>query len=507
MNVKTPRKHEQGDGCLPAAGVLSGTCILRLLPLALLLAPGPTGSAREKDVLSVSSGGHYLRYGGKTVMLIGDSGTQCVLQDLNVDYRQWLDDCADRGLTAVHLWALVAPRQTRDGRIMEARYGYVYPGATPWARHSSGPAGADGEPRWNLIRFDDGDDPAKHYWPRLRDLCRHAAERGLVVGVTVFFGWPKHNMPSRPDWKFHPFNVRNGGFLKATNPIVTVVQTLYSPGREVLREPWQEDWPVSKKTQWVWERYADKMIRDTQPFGNVFYVFMDEHSYPEGNCGDHFLVFFKKRGALYADWEPRRGRVDLVHNDARSASGDGNAEAVRAFRRKPVRPVLTLEAPPYRGDIVRRSLWSRAIAGHHFIFHDDEGQETTQTGIMVYDPNVQGGDKSMVLRRLDWLGNASRFFNQAISSLDTMVPHNRLVKAAEPVYCLADPGNEYAVYSWHGGGFELDTSATRGRTLTARFYSPRDGQWRSPFHPTPGNRCVFRKPDDRDWVLHVRASE
>lgn len=482
--------------------------VLRALCLSALWGcqaqqPTPPG----KDRLSVSAGGHYLRYGGKPLLLVGDSGTQCVLQDLNLDYRQWLDDCAGRGLTAVHLWALVAPRQTQDGSVLEARYGYVYPGVTPWARRNGGPPAVDGGPHWDLTRFDEGEDPDKHYWPRLRDLCRRAGERGLVVGITAFFGWPKHNTSSRPDWLYHPLNARNGGFLTEPAPMTTVCQTIDSPGREVLREPWEDNWPVSKKTQWVWERYAAKLIRDTQPFGNVFYVFMDEHSYTEGNCGDHFLEFFRKRGAVYTDWEQRRDRVALVHNDARAASGDGNAEAVRAFYRTPTRPNLTLEAPPYQGDILRRSIWSRVIAGHHVIFHNDEGQETRQTGIMVYDPNVCGGRRDMVLRRLDWLGHASRFFNETILDLDAMAPHNGLIKAPEPAYCLADPGNEYAVYSWRGEAFDLDLSAAVGKKLTARFYSPRDGQWCEPLPAGPGGRVTFRKPDASDWVLHVRASE
>ena len=467
------------------------------------MAFGLVAGADSDGGLAASPGGHFVQYGGTTRMLIGDSGTQCVLQNLNVDYRRWVDDCAERGLTAVHVWAFVAPRQTADGAVVEERYGYVYPGVTPWARRAGGPLAADGKPPWDLTRFDEGDDPNRQYWPRLRDLCGRARDRGLVTGITVFFGWPKHNTPERPDWHFHPFNVRNGGFLTEPRRMTEVVQQIHSPGREVLDEPWSGEWPAEKKTQWVWERYADKLIRETQPFGNVFFVFMDEHSYSEGNCGDHFQAFFQKRHAFYADWDRRRAGVDLVHDDVRAGSGDANASALRTFFREPARPNIMLEAPPYRGDVVRLSIWSRAIAGHQYLFHNDEAQETPQTGITVYDPNVRGGIPEKVRERLDWLGHASRFFNQELANLDAMAPHNELVQGSEPVYCFADPGREYAVYSWRGDRFDLDLSAAEGKTVTARFYSPRDGAWRAA--PATG-AATYRKPDQHDWVLHVRVA-
>ena len=44
-----------------------------------------------------SAGGHYIHYGAEDLLLVGDSGTQCVLQDLNLDYRRWIDDCHAAG--------------------------------------------------------------------------------------------------------------------------------------------------------------------------------------------------------------------------------------------------------------------------------------------------------------------------------------------------------------------------------------------------------------------------
>ena len=78
----------------------------------------------------------------------------------------------------------------------------------------------------------------------------------------------------------------------------------------------------------------------------------------------------------------------------------------------------------YQGSGVRSAIWTFSIGGGSYFFHADAGQETVRTGIMGYDPHVPGGDKGMDKR--DWLGHASRFFNEHVSHLDSMVPHNDL---------------------------------------------------------------------------------
>lgn len=473
---------------------------MRTIPRLLVLVSLCGGEAAAE--VRASASGHYVWYAGKTLLLVGDSGTQCVLQDLNLDYRHWLDDCADCGLKAVHVWSVLAPRQKRDGSVVEARYGYVYPGVTPWRRRESGPPAMDGWAKWDLTRFDEGADPDRHYWPRLRDLCRRAKERGMIVGITVFFGWPKHDTTRRPDWSYHPFNVLNGGFLvdpRADARGITAVQTILSPGTEVFRQPWSDAWPPAKKTQWVWERFAAKLIAETNPFGNVFFVFMDEHSYSEGNCGDHFRRFFRSRGAAWCDWEGRRKQVTFVYSPT-VTTPDKHALAVRGFRRQPHRPFLHLEGGPYQGRGMRTALWTCLTGGGHYFFHDDAGQETPQTGIMGYDPHVVGGNTGMIRRK--WLGYASRFFNEQVRFLDALTPHDELVVAGQAT-CLAAPAKgEFAVYLPHGGKTILRLPPRRFR---ARWYDPRTGTFTAFVDLAGGPQSGVTPPTVDDWVLHLQA--
>ncbi len=461
----------------------------------------------------VSESGHYFIWQQRPLLMIGDSGTQCVLQNLNIDYRRWIDDCAERDIRAIHVWSFLAPRQiASEERVtpaarrlglsapsLEERYGYFYPGATPWPRRSSGPLAVDGFPQYDLTAFDEGTDPDQHYWPRLRDLCNYARSRGIVVGISVFFGWPKHNTEQRPDWAFHPFNALNGGPVVDTGNPITECQRIQWPGREILDLPWNEDWPQAAKVQWIWERFAGRLIEETKPFGNVFFAFMDEHSYSEGNCGDHFAEFFRRRGALWGDWNRRRENVDFVYGKSK---GDMYADAQKQFRQTPPRPWLMLEGEPYVGEAVRAAIWSCATGGGHYFFHDDERQETVRTGIMGYDPHVEGGDRGMVRR--DWLGYASRFFNQRLQHLDAMVPNDDLVIEGD-AYCLAAPGREYAVYSSTGDRFSLDLRHLAGRSVIATFYNPETGEARESATLQSGDTEVFIKPDTSDWALHLQV--
>ena len=455
---------------------------------------------RDTDI-GVSSSGHYVTYKGKTLMLIGDSGTQCATQNSNLDHCQWIDDCASRGIRAVHIWSFVAVRQKQDGSQIEDRWGYVIPDVVPWARKTAGPLAHDQRHQWNLQIFDEGSRmDMTHYWPRLRDMCAYAKSKNILVGISMFTGWSKHDY----SWVYHPLNSSNGGHL--TNKENAVM--IDTPDAEVWQNSWSDSWSNARKTQWVWERLSKKFIDEVGSLGNVFFVFFDEHSYSEGNMGDHFRDFFRNRGMVWIDWGKRRNSVDMVY-DQFLMRPNNYSRLEAQFGKTPIRPFFGFEEGGasgfnYTSDLLGM-IWRYSIAGGNYFHHNDAGQETVTTGIMVYDPNTKpSGNKDKVLERLTWLGNASRFFNEHIHELDSLTPHNELSSAG--TCCLAHPGREYVVYSKKDSAvnFTLDLSADGGKTLHCRFYNPRNRKFNSIFRRTGGsNSESFKKPDSTDWVLHI----
>jgi len=443
--------------------------------------------------IGVSASGHYVTYKGDTLMLVGDSGTQCAAQNSNLNHRQWIDDCHSRGIRTIHVWAFIPARQKQDGSVVENRWGYVYPDVVPWARNTSGSLANDQKYDWNLQAFDEGaTGDFTHYWPRMRDMASYAKSKGMLLGVTIFTGWTKDSTV----WSYHPLNVNNGGHLSDNGDAVTIA----SPGTEVWQETYSSGWSNAKKTQWVWEKLCIKFIDDLGSMGNVFFVFFDEHSYDDGNMETHFCNFFTSRGMMWVDEEDVRSITSWVMSGTFTAD-DRNSHATSGFVTTPVRPYFNLEGGPYMGDEVREAIWTFSVGGGHYIFHGDEDQETDRTGIMGYDPYVPGGDKGMYKR--DWVGYASRFFNEYVSDLDSMTPWNGLVSSG--AYCLAQPGTEYAVYSKDGySTITVNLSAAAGKTLDCRFYDPRDGLFNATFQRTGGSSSEsFTKPSSDDWILHI----
>ena len=458
-----------------------------------VISDGATLTVTTSLNIGTSSSGHYVTYKGDTLMVVGDSGTQCATQNSNLDHREWIDDCNERGIRAIHVWAFVPARQKQDGSVIEDRWGYVYPDVVPWARKTSGTLALDQRYQWDLTQFDEGAvGDCNHYWPRMRDMASYAKSKNILLGVTMFTGWTKHD----PPWSYHPLHVNNGGHL-INNGDAVIIDT---PGTEVWQETYSGAWSNAKKTQWVWERYSIKMINDLGSLGNVFFVFFDEHSYSEGNMGDHFRDFFRNRGQFWVDWNARRSTVDAVFEPLTS-DDDKNADTIAEYNKSPALPFLMLERGPYMGDGVRESIWTMAIGGGYYFFHGDEDQETVRTGIMGYDPYVPSGDKGMYKR--DWLGYASRFFNEYVTDFDSLIPANALSSTGS--YCLADNGTEYAVYSKDGySSITMNLSAASGKTLDCRFYDPENGTFNSTFQRSGGSSSeVFIKPNSYDWILHI----
>jgi PKD repeat protein len=450
--------------------------------------------------VSTSPSGHYLTYDGRPVLLAGDSGTQCVMQNANLDHRAWINDSAARGINAVHIWSFMGVRQKQDGSVTEDRWGYVLPDITPWARSTSGSRAKDQKYRWDLFTFDEGPNgDFSHYWPKLRDLISHAKSKGMLVGITVFFGGAKDNW--QQGW--HPFLGDNGGPSGVDSDCDIVA--IESPGTEVQHETWSDSWSRAKKIQWLWERYSQKLIDETLGFGNVFYVFMDEHSYCSGqqqDSGDHFRDFFRSRGAYWADWGQRRTSLDMVY-DQRLLESANDDRLEEQFGRSPHRPFIGLEEGGagefnYSSDLLYM-VWKYLIEGGNYFHHNDGKMETGTTGVMVYDPHsTPHGRMDKVHERQTWMGNAARFFNQ-VENLDLMSPDDNLVSDGD---CLAVPGREYLVYLPNGGSFALDLTGVAGM-FTVEQFNCRTGEEEVLGTVTGGTTVDINAPNGDHLAFHI----
>jgi hypothetical protein len=71
-----------------------------------------------------------------------------------------------------------------------------------------------------------------------------------------------------------------------------------------------------------------------------------------------------------------------------------------------------------------------------------------------------------------------------------------------PIYVLADPSWEYAVYFTGGGDITLDLVEAVGR-LRSAWFNPRTGKFENERVISGGDYVSFVAPDTQDWVLYI----
>lgn len=135
---------------------------------------------------------------------------------------------------------------------------------------------------------------------------------------------------------------------------------------------------------------------------------------------------------------------------------------------------------------VRRGAWDIFTAGGFFtagFFH-------------TFAPDKGGWDPDANQQQQDELVWAIQFMGQ--TEWWDMAPHDEL---ASNGYCLADPGDEYVIYSRDGGPTTINLSAVSDE-LNVRWLNPRTGEYVAE-DQVSGGSVTFTPPWDDEWVLHI----
>jgi hypothetical protein len=146
-------------------------------------------------------------------------------------------------------------------------------------------------------------------------------------------------------------------------------------------------------------------------------------------------------------------------------------------------------------DVLRRAAWDIVMAGGY-----QTAGETARRGTHIW-PDTGGGwmngrgDDTMTM--FAGYGHLVDFF----TSFDwwKAEPHDELV--SEGNYCLALPGEVYAVYLPHGGSVTLQLQSGR---YGGAWFNPSTGE-QLPLESIEGRRWTSpAAPDARDWALLVK---
>jgi len=443
----------------------------------LLLAAAPGGGG-----VVISPDGRTFTYRGEARLLVGESATQSVLQNANLDLLVWLDELERRGVRAALVWLFMPARQVPSQGQFDPRYGYAIPVLMPWPRDRAEPA-RDGGPQYDLTRFD----PA--FWERVRELCAETQRRGIVLAISLLDGWSK-------DFTYHPLNQANGGIWPDQKDGRDAIARLSDPGRDVVEESWDPDWPPAKRNQWVWERLTAKALEATAPYDNVLYELYNEGS-PGAEWAQHFRRFIAARSdkPLGHDRDPA---FDFITHHV---ALDRPAAVLQIGERfaappAPARPLVITETMPayQRGaklEAIRQVIYGALLSGQHVFVQND--------GVFRFDPRAPAGDRGGAVR--DLIAQADRFIHRSGAAPGALRPAPESVGAGA-VLVLADAELPRLAYSWSGAEFTLDLGPERGWEL--RWLDVRSGSWRDPEIVRAAGPYRFVKPDARDWALALR---
>lgn len=93
---------------------------------------------------------------------------------------------------------------------------------------------------------------------------------------------------------------------------------------------------------------------------------------------------------------------------------------------------------------------------------------------------------------------ATRAFMESLPFAE-MIPANHLVSGGQ-AFCLAQPGEVYALYLPAGGTVEVELAA--GNQYRAEWFEPRTGAWKLGVTLSGGRRAL-KAPDAQDWAVRI----
>ncbi|MBI1926726.1 hypothetical protein HYR99_21095 [Candidatus Poribacteria bacterium] len=190
---------------------------------------------------------HYFRFRGKPTILITSAEHYGAVLNLDFDYIPYLDELHARGFNLTRTFTGVYVEHPGAFRIQNNTLAPVAGRfICPWAR-SSTPGYANGGDKFNLNAYDDA------YFQRMKDFCRQAGQRDIVVEVVLFCPYYGDEQ-----WNLSP--------LKSSNNINGLGDV---PREEALTL-------VHPDLVAVQEAMVRKVVHELKDFDNIYYEVCNE---------------------------------------------------------------------------------------------------------------------------------------------------------------------------------------------------------------------------------------
>jgi hypothetical protein len=364
------------------------------------------------------------------------------------------------------------------------------------------------------------------YWRRFDRFLKLTHERDIIVQIEVF---DRHDLSTEHQsyggWSKHPFNpANNTNYSPEESRLPTAITT--TPGRG---HPFFIVVPALQNNELVLRHqraYVDKMLSISLAYPHVLYCIQNESS-QELEFGDYWAEHLQRRAreagrAVFVtdmrnNWDishpehhhiydnpDRFNFLDVSQNSWQSGQIHYDRLLhVRRYVAEQPRPINTTKIYNREGDEESVARFFRIIfaGGASARFHRphplegaDAHEKSSEYGLGL-SPRAQVAIRS------------ARMLADAMNVL-VCEPSNELLSDRDEneAYCLAEPGEQYAVYFPDGGQVKLDASAAR-RSLQVRWLEIDRSVWHEPRTVSGGGVLILKTPAKGHWVALIRASK
>jgi hypothetical protein len=400
-------------------------------PLLILLLCLVTLAAHAAAPISLHpENSRYFLFRGEPTVLVTSAEHYGALLNLDFDYRKYLDTLHGDGLnyTRIFSGAYVEPEgafniSRNTLAPLEGRF------ISPWPR-SDVPGYAKGGNKFDLSRWD----PA--YFQRLKDLIRHAAQRGIVVEFTFFCPFYEETQ-----WRLSPQNAANNingiGDVARTN-----VYTLDKHGGLLA----------------IHEALVRKVVAELNEFDNLFYEIANEPYF-----GGITMEWQHRIADIIVDAQKTLPNKHLIaQNIANGRARIQNPHpAISLFNFHYASPPDTVEMNYHLDKAIgndetgfvgtndmpyRIEGWDFILAGGALYNNLDYSFAAGyEDGTFEYPPQQPGGGNPGFRKQM-------KLLKDFIHSFDfiRMRPDNAIIRGGVPAglsaRALVEPGNAYAIY-------------------------------------------------------------
>lgn len=429
----------------------------------------------------------YWQYKGKPVLLLGGSREDNLFQI--PDLKEHLDLLARVGGNVIR--NTMSDRDPGDARAFRQL-----------------PNGKYDLDAWN-----------EDYWNRFQNMLRWTHERDIIVQIEV---WDRFDH-ARDPWLTDPFNPENNvNYTSAETGLAptypqhpsTDVQPFFHtiPGMPRYH-------PGLDRVRHYQERFVEKMLSYTLPYGHVLYCMNNETTTPV-EWGQYWMRFIRakarERGvSVYV--------TDMFDDVWKPETSDKLKIAIDHPEEYLFLDVSQVNSRNFGQDhwdrfqwIVRQVARSPRPLNHTKIYSAGEtsfGSGTPKEGVQRFWRNLVGGAASCRFHRPPagiGLNEIAQACIRAARKVETLVqfwnvaPHMELLGEREPneAYLAARPGEEYILFFTDGGSVTLDLSA-HPHPFHMWWVAISTGEWGGEADLSGGRMARISAPGPGPWAAAI----